>query len=413
MRPSGMTNDQYADLLHMLEQKITDLATKTSGSGLVVSDTDYYEAVNYGEDIKDLTDGREELVFDTLGRPNLMTNFYADKWAGLDFLSANSTLFTPDSNSLHPAFYCDQEGNQLCEFQVGKYQAVRWEGTNTPCSLYNLVPSNSLNLDTMLTMIGAMGCGFALTTQACWAYMALLSMRLSYECRGNTSYGKAHDCTSEVAKAANIYTKSDGGKAQYLSRTGTGPTYWNLLGDPAMPADLVGNLLERVADVKFVNGVWRLIPYNYALNEGVDLSSGSTLFKELAPGDKTVFNTQGTAGSLCYDLVNESGTQMEISNAVVNGIKEGHVDGANTFASTAVHSGVIVPPYAYELLLAPCTKSPKGYFWLRWISESTPYFGGYAYYGSTAGLGCRDAYGTRGASLINIGFRPARLKKVR
>lgn len=180
-----------------------------------------------------------------------------------------------------------------------------------------------------------------------------------------------------------------------------------------MPADLVGNLLERVADVKFVNGVWRLIPYNYALNEGVDLSSGSTLFKELAPGDKTVFNTQGTAGSLCYDLVNESGTQMEISNAVVNGIKEGHVDGANTFASTAVHSGVIVPPYAYELLLAPCTKSPKGYFWLRWISESTPYFGGYAYYGSTAGLGCRDAYGTRGASLINIGFRPARLKKVR
>ncbi len=411
MRPRGMTNEAYAGLLHSLEQRITDLATKTPGGGLVIADTDYYEAVNYGEDIKDLTDGREELVFDGLGRPNLMTNFWADEWSRLDFLSAGGTLFTPDKNTMHPAFYCDQDGNAPCEFQIGKYQAGRFEGKNTPCSLYNLVPSNSLSLDAMLSLINAMGGGFALTTQACWSYMALLSMRLSFECRGNSLYGKSHEASDEIGKNANIYSH-DGKRDWYLSRTGTGPTYWNLLGDPAMPADLVGNVLERVADVKFVKGVWRIIPYNYGLNTGLDLSSTSVFFKELSPGNETAFVDPGTSGSLCYDLVSTAGSQMEISNAVVNGIADGVPSGGNMFASTKVHDGVIVPPYAYELLFAPVLKAPKGYFWFRWIDESTPFFGGSADYGSNAGLGYRTAHYGRGSADIGVGFRPSRLKKI-
>lgn len=395
-----MNYDQLKSTMIKLEKSLTKLALK--GSGLVVEDGDYYDAIAIGDQILNLSQGKNEVVFDVLGRPNVMVNYPIDEWARLDFLSNNSTLFTPDGRTLHPAFYV---GGAPRAFQQAKYLGGRLEGANTPVSLYGMVPSNTLTLDQMLTLANAMGNGFALSTNAIWSYLTLLSMRLGFQPRGNTLYGKSH-AALEYGEAASV-----SGTNVYLTKTGTGPDAWRLLGSIFEPADMVGNGFERYADLKYVDGKWRIVPDNNAAVNGVDLSASSTLFKEMAQDGTLV--APGTEGTLCYDYKAPApatgAAQFEIASSVINQQATSTPYGEITFSSLGARGGVTVPPLAKELLLAPCTVAPAGNNTMRNLGETTPGAGGTPYYSSNAGLGCRDGSYVRSGTSIHIVFRVCRL----
>ncbi len=397
-----MKYDQIVAEMIRLEKALTALAVK--GSGLVLEDGDYYDAVNIGDAILNLSQGKNEVVIDDLGRPSVMVNYPINQQARLDYLSNGGTLFTPDGRALHPAFYVDGAPR---EFQVSKYLGGRTPaGANTPVSLYGLIPSYSLTLDTMISLCVAMGNRFALSTNAVWSYLMLLSMRLAFQPRGNSQYGKSH----AAAEYGEVATISDNNA--YLTRTGTGPEAWHLLGSIFEPADMVGNGLERYADLKYVDGKWRIIPDNNAAVAGRDLTASSTLFKELAQ-DGTWQNL-GTSGTLGYDYITaapSSGTApFEIAASIDNQQTVESPYGVITFASLGMRSGVTVPPMAYELGLAPCTIAPAGTAYMRNLGERCPYAGGAPRYTSRAGLGCRDGNNTRSNADMDIVFRALRLK---
>lgn len=207
-----MNYDQIRYTMIKLEKSLTTLAMKDSG--LILRDGDYYDAMNIGDNLLNLSQGKNEMTFDVLGRPSIMVNYPIDEWARLDFLSNNSTLFTPDGRTLHPAFYVNGAPRA---FQQAKYLGARVNGVNTPVSLYGMIPSHTLTLDQMLTLANAMGNGFALSTNAIWSYLTLLSMRLGFQPRGNSSYGKSH-AASEYGEAANV-----SGSNVYLTRARNGP----------------------------------------------------------------------------------------------------------------------------------------------------------------------------------------------
>jgi hypothetical protein len=395
-----MNYDQVRDTMIRLEKSLTKLAIK--GVGLVLEDGDYYDAKNIGDNLLNLSNGKNEVIFDVLGRPNIMVNYPIDEWARLDFLSNSSTLFTPDGRALHPTFYV---GGVPRAFQQAKYLGAKIGGINTPVSLFGMIPSYSLTLDQMLTLCNAMGNEFALSTNAIWSYLTLLSMRLGFQPRGNSSYGKSH-AASEYAQAATT-----SGNNVYLTKTGTGPDAWRLLGSIFEPADMVGNGFERYADLKYIDGKWRIVPDNNAAVNGVDLSASSTLFKEMDQTGALV--APGTEGTLGYDYVNpapETGSApFEIVDAITNQQLTDTPYGSATFAAIGTRAGVTVPPLAKELLLAPCTVAPAGYNTMRNLGEKTPYAGGYPGVGASAGLGCRYGIISRSSTSVGIVFRVCRL----
>lgn len=394
-----MNYDQIRDTMIKLEKSLTKLAMKDSG--LILKDGDYYDAMNIGDNILNLSQGKNEVIFDVLGRPNIMVNYPIDEWARLDFLSNNSTLFTPDGRTLHPAFYVNGAPRA---FQQAKYLGARVGNTNTPASLFGMVPSHTLTLDQMLALANAMGNGFALSTNAIWSYLTLLSMRLGFQPRGNTSYGKSH-AASEYAEAATV-----SGSRVYLTKTGTGSDAWRLLGSIFEPADMVGNGFERYADLKYVDGKWRIVPDNNAAVNGVDLSTSSTLFKEMAQDGSLV--APGTEGTLGYDYVAPApasgSAAFEIASTMTNQQANGTPYGGAYFASLGVRDGVTVPPLAKELLLAPCAVAPAGYNTMRNLGECTPYAGGDPSNGVYTGLGYRYG-GSRSGTYVGFVFRVCRL----
>lgn len=395
-----MKYDQIRATMIALEKRVTELALK--GSSLVVEDGDYYDVLNLGDSIKNLSAGKNELVLDNLGRPNIMVNYPIDEWARLDFLSNSGALFSPDARALHPAFYVNGAPRA---FQQAKYLAGRLGSVNTPVSLYGMVPSYSLTLDQMLALANAMGNGFALSTNAIWAYLTLLSMRLAFQPRGNSSYGKSH-AAAEFAECATI-----SGNSVYLTKTGTGPDTWRLLGSIFEPADMVGNGLERHADLKYQDGKWRIVPDNNAAVPGIDLSTASTLFKELDQAG--AFVAPGTADTLCYDYVAappaSGASAFEIASSVVNQQTTGDPYGSMAFQSLGARAGVTIPPMAKELLLAPCTQAPSGQIYMRNLGEMAPYAGGYPTYSGNAGLGCRHGNVPRSVTYMGVVFRVCRL----
>jgi hypothetical protein len=395
-----MKYDQIRNTMTNLEKRLTALALK--GSNLVVEDGDYYDAMNIGDNILNLSQGKNEVVFDVLGRPNVMVNYPIDEWARLDFLSNSGTLFTPDGRALHPAFYVNGSPRA---FQVGKYLSARLGGTNTPVSLYGMTPSYSITLDQILALCNAMGNNFALSTNAIWSYLTLLSMRLAFQPRGNSLYGKSH-AAAEYAECATV-----SGNNVYLTKTGTGPEAWQLLGSMFEPADLVGNGFERYADLKYQDGKWRIVPDNNAAVSGVDLSASSSLFKEMDQTGALV--APGTEGTLCYDYVSappaSGSAAFEIASSVINQQPDGNPYGGVTFASLGTRDGVTIPSLAKELLLAPCAQAPAGYNTMRNLGEMTPCAGGAPNGGSDAGLGYRLGHNSRSNTNMHIVFRVCRL----
>jgi hypothetical protein len=397
-----MKYDKIVDEMIRLEKALTALAVK--GTNLVLADGDYYDAVNIGDAILNLSSGKNEVVIDDLGRPSVMVNYPINQQARLDYLSNDGTLFTPDGRTLHPAFYVDGVAR---EFQVSKYLGGRTPaGANTPVSLYGLIPSYSLTLDTMISLCVAMGNNFALSTNAVWSYLMLLSMRLAFQPRGNSQYGKSH-AAAEYGEVATI-----SGNNAYLTRTGTGPEAWHLLGSIFEPADMVGNGFERCADLKYVGGKWRIIPDNNAAVAGRDLTASSTLFKELAQ-DGT-WQDPDTSGTLGYDYITtppvSGSAAFEIAASIDNPQANDNPYGAITFASLGTRSGVTVPPMAYELGLAPCATAPLGIAYMRNNGEKCPFAGGGPDSGSHAGLGCRNGGHSRSTANMSVVFRALRLK---
>ena len=76
---------ELRDRVDWLELQITNAALR--GTDLVPKDEDLALIECYARELYDLSDGKNEVVFDRLGRPNIVVNIWCDEKAALSYLS--------------------------------------------------------------------------------------------------------------------------------------------------------------------------------------------------------------------------------------------------------------------------------------------------------------------------------------
>ena len=372
-----------------------------------------------------MSEGKNQVFFDKAGRVHIMVNFYADSKARLDYLSQSNTLFNSGDaglSSVHPAFIVNNA--PIRGFRLDKYQWPRVNGKNYCASLYGLPPAYgsggaTMSYDGMHSAVDAVngaatdpdGIKMHVQTRAEFSYLALLSAVKAFQCRGNTSYGKAHDKTSEAGTPCGYMYN---GKPIHTA-TGTGPLAWYSDGTPWGVADLVGNVLEWASGYKMNEGEMYFMPNNDAANTvASEHAIGGSKWKGLLSDGS--FVAPGTDLTMKYDYTANPGTSGEKPFELTDTLrfKQTVEDpyGAVTLASLTAHEGLTVPTYLRLMMLFPLlTGTPKGRAYMRNYTVRASYVGGSWGSGSNAGFGYSSGYDTPSITNGDIGGRSASIIK--
>lgn len=170
------------------------------------------------------------------------------------------SVLTGAGTAPHPAFVVGS--TTYDNLYIAKYQACFVESNSKflPLSLRGVDPSaggvsykdlngnalpntGRLNFDDAWTFGKNPGTGWHCMTNAEWAAVALACKANVFSPRGNNSYGKDANVTTEVGIPSYLY---DSAGTKYVGRTlaGSGPLGWTHDGTPFGIADLNGNVLE-------------------------------------------------------------------------------------------------------------------------------------------------------------------------
>ncbi len=300
---------------------------------------------------------RNEIIFDSKGRPDIMV------------------AFTPEELGL-PG---ELRGRKVDEYLISKYTNTVIDGV--PYSMPYQKPAVNIDHDEAIRLCESKGPGWHLITNDEWAALARQSYENDTLPTGNTDSGKSHSHPEQTG------TTYDGtGK----TLTGSGPVIWNHDGTAEGVADMCGNVWEHVGGIRFLNGKIEIIPDNGAA-AGADQSPDSKEWEAIYTPD----------GDSVYYNVHDGEITLQPTEAT-----EKDYDGVSF--SDLEAAGMDVPDKLIELGLYP----PEGYesdeyFWVDTNGERVIIRGGYWYNGAGAGVFDLNGYYARSISGTSIGFRSA------
>ena len=426
-----ITTKEKAERIEHIEMQITEIALR--GTALVPDQGDMTKLVALGRELFDITKGRNELLFDKKGRPNIVVNFPCDKTARLDWLADNNKYFTVPSSMpaptdgskqglyrIHPAFLLQSLNRQsntresvmaMAGFSLGKYPDCKVKGVNYHVSLRGLPPAHSgggftVSYSGIASECDAINAGTVMPdapyvgniSLAIMAYIALRSLREGFQCRGNTNRGQSDKKSEEKGDPCGPF---DNGRPVH-AKGGSGSLRWFHDGTPEGVWGLVGNCWEILHGYFLKDGELQFVPYNNAID------STATLLAQ-GSADFYAMNTDGNfislenEASLKYDYVDDYSTTPQGENDVghpfelvttithtnmSNQKMYGYVENLNSIGVR--ESDIPSLPTALKiLLLGPLDDgNPQGYTSARWFTGCTRVrIGGGNYYsGSCAGL---------------------------
>ena len=416
---TGFSTQELDKKRRNLEMMITEVCLR--GSDLVPTAEDKVMIQLWGEELFRMSEGKNQVLFDKAGRVHIMVNFYADSKARLDYLSQSNTLFNSGDaglSSVHPAFIVNNA--PIRGFRLDKYQWPRVNGKNYCASLYGLPPAwgsggATMSYDGMHSAVDVVngaatdpdGIKMHVQTRAEFSYLALLSAVKAFQCRGNTSYGKAHDKTSEAGTPCGYMYN---GKPIHTA-TGTGPITWYSDGTPWGVADLVGNVTEWASGYKMNEGEMYFMPNNDAADTvASEHAIGGSKWKGLLSDGS--FVAPGTDLTMKYDYTADPGTAnsgktFELTDTLRFKQTVEAPYGSVTLASLTAHEGLTVPTYLRLMMLFPLlTGTPKGNAYMRNYTVRASCVGGSWGDGSDAGFGCSDGCAPS-YTYVSIGGRSA------
>lgn len=366
-----------------IDQKVNTSISKVENSydqkaaGLTIIATDGYRKA-----IEDASGGRNTVVYDADGNPNVMMVVQRFNYEDLDLPDLELGEGTPT------AFQTN--GAPRSEILVPRFLASA-TGSGTAC-IGGKQPRVSVNYDTAKALCARKGPGWHLMSVHEWAAIALWSMANKTVPRGNTNYGRSHEQKWETARRADNGIPGDT-EGTARTDTGKGPKTWTHDHTEFGISDLVGNVWEWIDQFKLQDG--RII---------------TTL-----DNDPSIAEANWTKIAAYLDASTASGGAPVLNSKITNMLGD-LGDNANSGNSAAAEFQAVTkdPSYTPNLLLrrlliesAVAEGNAEGRMYMRNFGERLPLRGGSWHYGSYAGLGALRLYNSRLLSSSNIGFRPA------
>lgn len=356
----------------------------------------------------------------------------------------------------HPAFIIN--GVEQDYILIGKYKGgENGVSGGALVSLPNINPARSLGADACLNRMKLAGPGITGMTCADGGFIKLLAQKMGWVPKGNTAWGQSHKDASawEAAKSVTVGTEraytgyvykcliahttsaelrpdiaptywergklvggisNDGTpdaahQTGYRTLNGTGPLDWYLGNDPGNLADIIGSSLEQQYGYRLYDCELLILENNNAADPDADVSASSAAWKAILPNqsdDGYTLVAPGTTGTLHWNWINSKIVLDTQCDDLTVGVK-----GQNFTTLTANTARLpYVPHIVKELGLFPTGSDDKteGYYYVNFVAgERFPRRGGHCGSGSTAGLGCVDAYSERGYAGSGYGCRPRSL----
>ena len=414
-----------------IEYEITKIAM--AGTNLVPRPGDMTELLGLARKLERLSDGRNRVVFDKLGRPGIYVVFPCDWSATQEWLSDSGRLWAKKESgagyysSLHPAFIINHK--RIGELLVGKYQCVALRSStggfldNYPVSLYMMDPAYSYNTqmfaDLATVNAGSVSYGHDVgsMTLATWAYLALLQVRLGFESRGNDNQGRSSQKSDETGVKGGYLDPTSAGNVWHV-KTGSGPMTWRHDGTPFGVSDLRGNVAEEVAGFRIYGGELQFIPDNDALTlSGTDLSSGSSSYWKAMVEDSadSLYVAPGTDGTVKIDF-DEAETESNrrdraghYTKTIVNRQTVDSYSMSMFLSGLTAGEGLTLPRMMQMLLLAALDEdTPSGRIYLKNLADSDKRGrrGGHCGSGSNAGPAYLSGYYGPSIGYADYGSRP-------
>lgn len=259
--------------------------------------------------------GRQTVLYTALGQPTFM--HVIPQFTGAQ---VGVTGYTDP----HPMFY-GTDGTAKSEYFFGAYPGIVKNGELL--SLPGVDCSHTLNHDQFVAYARACGTGHHVVTDQAYAGIALWCRANSFQPRGNTNTGVAHDAAWETGRR--------GGDGRTL--TGSGPASWRHDNSSSGISDLCGNVWEWSPGVRINAGEIQVlrndaattIPKNDGVMNAIDMAVGSTKWWAIdgtsattscfvAPGSANTVK-YATSGSVAQTLVLASGAAFEGMTSYVTG----------------------------------------------------------------------------------------------
>ena len=301
----------------------------------------------------------------------------------------NAQLFEGGSQKTHSAFMIDDV--EYKRFFTSKFLNCVVNGRAYSWPLMD--PKAVINYDDSMAACNAKGNGWHLMSIPERAVIDHLIYKSGFNPRGNTQYGKSHECTYEAGEQTADESDGNGGRRTTRTAAGSGPATWFHDGTRNGIADWVGNVWKWCSGMRIVNGEIQIFVGNLAARQ-VSAAPESTYWKAISASGALV--NPGTAGTLKYT--------SDFKIAADTGEKKGNVYTAN-FGNITAGTGVTIPEILYELHLAPKTGvTHKGAFWINNDGERLPLVGASYNNASGSGASALNLHSPRSYVLTNIGF---------